>query len=343
MPIDTFNLEDYFEDDTDIVNDHPILMGREIFTSFSLTGLNRSPITKLMAYILAGYEMDGVPTAPLNDISVSTIAERLLVDGSFAIFEGNFIEDIYYMNTDIGITVITYIRGSDNEILDNRKRVYLDLGTVVDIMDMRYEDGGWTIEAEYISNSSLSVYIGDSGLLYYPQKVYWRLEEIEETIKKATGKSALANIISGDFVGSITKARRAFNAGEPNVWVPGKEVKVTHMMSSDIVSFLLQEGQWLLARYKESMLDYVDRDAVQMSGVSRRYQILPTLQFVSNTRDKIIDIYSEHGAQVTFEPFSVLDTKEKADEIANIERARELEAITDEELRGRIRDLMSFK
>jgi len=334
---------------TQTEHDYPIVTGREIYSLMSITGLNRSPVNKLTAYIMAGEALEGEAQKPLTDIPPTTMAKHLLIDGSVAIFMGKFIYDIIYIDND---KVVTNIRDEDGVLLSGHRRVYIKFSNIVIVIDQEIKNKEWTTTSEMPFTASeagvkttdemLFILPNDKGLLWPSQKTFFRLEEIEKTIKGETDSSALATIITGSYTGNMDQAKAAFAANKKRIFIPGADIGVHNVFNGDAVEKLMVEHEGLLKLYRESMYDYLSPDTITMSGVSRRLAMLPTLQFVSIQRKLLIDIYGEHGAALTFEPFSILDSQEKQTELANVQYAYDVGAITDDEFKVRIRHLMSF-
>ena len=335
------------------VGSYPILSGREIYDLHTITGLNRSPIGKLSAYVLAGETVEGVVNAPLVNIKPSTIVNHLLVDGSFAIFLGSFLKDIVYINESL---VITNIRNDEGLVADGYRRMYMKFDNAIIVVDQELVNSEWKTvdEFEYTSGTMgykdvdemFLIYPNDRGLLYYNQKTFFRLEEIERTIKNETDDSSLSTVISGNYTGNMAQAQTAFDKAsrsrKKKIWLPG-DINVHNIFNGDAVDKMIMESAGLLILYREAMFDYISPETVAMSGISRRLAMLPTIQYTSIIRKQVTELYLEHGVVIEFETFSLIDSTEKEIELRNIEFAYEKGAITDDEYHLRIRTLMSFK
>lgn len=331
------------------VEDHEyeIITGREIFEQMSYTGLNRTPIMKLMSFITAGIVIEGSP--PPFDV-VET-AERLLVDGSFAVFitsqfatedNGDFIEDVCHVEPGLIYQMLRDKGDERGRLLKDTRRVYKLEGATWEIWDEENRNNtGWTKVADVAECPAEFIlpYENGCGLLYPVQNLYHRLEELQCTIRGQSTSDALRTIISG-FVGNLDSVEAAFMSGRKVLNIPGN-VTVTRLRSTEAVSQLLEESHDLERKYDEGVNDYLAAEDTVESGVARRLKMSPMLQFVKNQRARLVDIFDPFSVVLNFDKVQVQTVDERTAEYNLLKLMRDDGVIDDTEFKARSLDLTS--
>jgi hypothetical protein len=311
------------------------MTGREIFNQLSYTGLNKIPVIKLLAFIKAGMQVSG--TLPFNK---KEIPERLLVDGSFVWWLDQFLEDLYSVTETKIIQGLRVDGDSTKPLIRDMRRVFMLNESNWFITDEKYTEQKWQVVKQVgsIKADDLFVFPNEEGILYPMQKLYHRMEEIEQLVRVQTGRSALSMIVSG-FVGDIDQARTEFESDSTVKFMPG-ETKVDRVHATEAVNHLLLDMASLLALYKEGCFDYTAAEDTVESGVSRRLKMAPMLEFVTVTRGYIEEIFAYFQASVVFDRLQIQTIGERTAEYSLLVMMRDAQVITPQEFTERSLDLI---
>lgn len=338
--------------------------GRQIYEFVSRTALNRSSISDLQSFILAGVQADPVAKIPFP---IEDTSERLLVDGSLAynIENGEWINDITSMklkrmkeggeSKDIdalpelesGIFT-TLVRDKIKGEPRHKFRLLYELENELwTITLQKFEDGKWmranqsdaedgeiTVDA---SKDQIFAFENGRGLLYWAQRVFFRLEEIQSTTKFMTEKDMLQRIIFG-YVGDKDKAKAALTGPDPNIFMPGG-VRVQTATGSAVIDSLLTQSDKLENFWRKAMKDTIAADDSAESGVARRLKMMPMLQFIRVTRRQLELIYGSFNVKLTFDKVRVQTIDERAAEYNLLKQMRADGVIKDDEFERAAKDL----
>lgn len=307
------------------VSPFPIMSGRDLYNHRSLTGQNRSPIADLISYTLAG--MRGPDVLPFDP---DEVCELRLVDGSGATFNGRWLPDVF---ADDESFFIQYLR-DDDYILDfrvdgadmtqvkaNRWREW-SKAEAWSVHDVYFDEMGRVKKTEPVSIAGLDtadirVYPNDRGILYYPQEVFWLLEESKATQRRLMRGSNVLPIIDSDAAAETWGT--AFNTARNAVVAPYD--KINFPVSSSTMQALTSESDGALSNWLDS-LNVVEKDAPQRpSGRDREIRTRAMVNFIRTLRDDIKAIYQDFGIAVEFtEQVIIASAAERIQELDLIER-----------------------
>lgn len=336
--------------------------GRQIYEFVSRTALNRSSISDLQSFILAGVQADPVSKMPFP---IEDTSERLLVDGSLAynIENDEWIDDITSMKLkrvkggdasqdvdalpelESGTFTTLVLDKITNEPRHKFRMLYELEGETWTITLQEFVDGEWitakkakddetTVEA---SKDQIFAFENGRGLLYWAQRVFFRLEEIQSTTKFMTSQRMLKQMIFG-YAGDIDKAKAALGGPDPTIFLP-RGTTVQTATGSGIIDSLLKQGDKLEDYWRKAMKDTIAADDSAESGVARRLKMMPMLQFVRVTRRQLELIYGGFGVKLTFDKVRVQTVDERAAEYNLLKQMRLDGVITDDEFNRAAKDL----
>ena len=319
--------------------------GREIFEELSITGLNRSPIETLTSLISADSELNQAPAVTdWPEIPLAVICEYVLVDGSFAVrYTGDKKADEPYVFlkdcVEIHKTKIVQQLRNERGLLSEIVRVYEKGEKNWTVKDIRnYEKPDAQIQkTEKYPVALLIAYPYGQGLLYWNQKTYRRLEEIEQSIRQQTGPASLSMIITG-FAGSVTQARSTFGKGPKIVGIPGN-VTVHRVASNTTADQLMSNSEGLLTKYYKNMHLVEVSETSTMSGRSRKIAMMPMLSYVESIRAVLDEVYELLGYEVSWGGIDVLETAELISQLDFLKRGRDEGHLDDQEYRRKVRAL----
>ena len=333
-------LEDFNVSSTG-ATEFPSLTGREVYDEESISTLNKLPVTMLGNFTLAGVDFDERPP-----IDIKVLTADLLIDGSlvyidktYADTENSALIDVgeqFYRITNVEIfnenhfierlgekIVREYRLGASNWALNDIKNYGKKDATVVKSMTLPF--------------ASLLVVVNGVGILQPYNQTYQRLEEIENTLRDQTTKTALSTIIGGA-TGNSQGVKDAVRQGHQLLLFPNKDITVAKVGDSRITDQLLKQKDDLRKMYFKAM-SIVDIDETgDLSGVSRRLTMIPTINVVTFNRKLILRIYDELGydGTITFAPMSLMDAKEKMLELEFLEKLKAVTGMSQEEFIKRV-------
>lgn len=314
--------------------DYPVMLGRDIYTSRSMTGQNRAPIQDLISYTISGIEnMDFRPDA-------ETVCESLLVDGSFVLLypesagvdaEPEFMADTYVPEPG---KIIRYLRNKSGVLelhapLGNLDKVYspkwvemtLEGGSWVQRLWHMRADGPEELEPDdgelaAIPAEQIYAHPGGRGILYWAQDVYHRLQENKLIQTDVLSGVNLLPIAIGEF-GDPESIRQAVNTARRILVLTG-DGTIDRSVANSVAGFLGNESDQLRADWYDS-LNVVEQTQSERPVASDRSIRMRTMQrFVMRKRKELERVFSDWGILLNFDKL-VIDTAD--------ERLKELELL----------------
>ena len=336
----------------------PILTGRQIWNQLSITGLNRSPVNILSAFITTDFEADiknPEHADPIMEdqpaISVIEMTEYLLVDGSFVIMElpkPNEDGDkwVILKNVFQPIRVNKFVQG----IEDKKTGDLIDTSIMVRLFSRKDVKANWLVQdirnpqkkdetvmsTKTLPNEAVFPWVNKvhpSGLLVPNQNTYQRIEEIEEQIRVQTGPASLALIVTG-YLGDIEQARETFSRGARIIFVPG-QATITRVASNNVADQLTTRSDKLITLYFKNTNVATVEDTSNISGVSRKILMTPQISEVNRQRAMIKQIYSHWDIEVSFGGVELLTPEEKSKELDVLKRGRDEGILTEPQWKKR--------
>ncbi len=272
------------------------ITGREVFEEISISGLNRSPIEILTAFITADSTIEQTGATVWPEIPTEKICENVLVDGSIAMrYTGDEKADEPYVFlrdcVEIHRSLIVQKLRDDRGRVTNVTRVYEKTESEWIVKDVTgYGTGHELVQSteSYPLEMILSYPYGE-GLLYYNQKTYRRLEEIEESLRQQTGPASLSLIVTG-YAGDWPKAQDTFAKGAKIIGIPGN-ADVHRVSANNTADQLMRSSLDLMQKYLKNMHLVEVSETSTMSGKSRKLAMMPMLNYVNTIRMVLDEIY----------------------------------------------------
>lgn len=323
------------------------LTGREMYEIESISTLNKLPVTLLASYVLAGFNAEAPETLPTDPI---TLAQDFLIQGSIVFIRKQFADIENSQLIDIGND---YFRLEEVEIINERHfvefiskditRVYtlgVSTWSVVDIKNMDTKNEVVLLRGT-LDADAIIVLVNGVGILEPYNKTYQRLEEIEDTLRGQTTKAALTTIVGGA-AGNKADVKKAIRDGHTLMMFPTSNISVHRVGDSQITDQLLRQQDSLMKRYFRAMSIVELEEAKQLSGVARRITMIPTINVVQFNRQLMLRVLKEMGYTntITFSPISIMDTKEKIEEINFLTMIKPLINMDEKEYQRRLKDLL---
>jgi hypothetical protein len=346
MAPENLNFMDVPQPVLDSSTDYAPIEGRKIFEEMSITGLNRSPIEILTAFITAESDIDG--SSPIwPEIPLAKICEYVLVDGSFALrYTGDtadlkadepyvFLKDCVEIHRNL---IIQKLR-NDNGVITDIVREYTREGDMWTVRDIR---GYGTQHAQVVAIESypadmLIAYPYGKGLLYPNQKTYRRLEEIEESIRKQTGPASLSLIVTG-YTGDWRKAHNTFSQGASIIGIPGN-VDVHRVAANNTTQDLIQDRNGLYSLFIDNMHLIKVSETAAISGRARIIAMRPMLSYVSTIRMVLDEIYALLGYTIEWGGIDVREIAELSAELDFLDKGLNAQILSIEEHQVKARAL----
>ena len=319
----------------------PILSGREVFKTRSITGLNKAPVETHVDYVVSDYspedDADDLPI-PLDDI-----AEALVVDGSLITLLDNkgqnpeLLENIFIYSLDHFIQLL----GANKEWKEVTREWTLN-GTKWKVQDwIYYEDekkrkpvgNSYIISAERVY-----VFPNKNGLLFKAQDTFHRLEEIELRLRKATN-TAIVIVVKG-FVKDRQQAADAIDSEDSHVLFVGNS-DVQLVANTALADQFLADFNNLFPRYADLMKIVNTSDASTMSGIARRLVMKPMLAYTERLKAQCQKIYIEaFGVELDFEQTVTRTTEEIRADYELLKQMRDDGTLSQEEFMKRAAKLL---
>ena len=318
--------------------------GRKIFEELSITGLNRAPIETLTAFITADSEMNQKGATVWPEVPLADVCQQILVDGSFAMrYTGDEKADKPYLFLRDCLEIHRYkivqrLRDEADHLTDIH-RVYEKGEKSWTVRDVKGYGSQYpqTINTETYPLEAVLAYPYGKGLLYYNQKTFRRLEEIQESIRANTGPAALSLIVTG-YTGDWKRAHDTFTTGARVIGIPGN-ADVHRVASNNTTSDLLANDAQLLPTYLENMHLVKVSETAQISGKSRIIAMKPMLNYVQTIRTVLDEVYAMLGYEITWGGLDVTDTAEKVAELDFLKRGYDERILSEQEYRQKSRAL----
>jgi len=353
MPVQFDPLAEYnFDPGGDGAQDFELTTGRVIYDSYSISTLNKLPVSILHAFTTAGVSWDGQLPVQLNPI-----VEAVLVDGSVVIIDNQYLDaqhsEFKKISPDRSLLFRTVAVADDQAIqyLTKRSegdaqivRVYIRSASAWMMTD--YTNYGTDKEEKLdeigtMPFDSFYVYPNGTGIIEPYQKTYMRLEEMEDTLRNQTTDSALTVIIGGN-TGGRDEAIKAQRLGHRLLFFPDKDISVNRVADTHITDQLLAQQDSLLRRYFMA-LHIVDVEAnANMSGVARRLSMLPTLNFVDTVRDDVEMIMDDLGytGKISWINLVLTESDESLKRVELVKMVKAEINMTAEEFNRHLRELL---
>jgi hypothetical protein len=319
MPIQMNILEEYVINDE--VKTYAFEPGYEVYCSPSITTLNKLPVRVLQAFITSKMKASDNYYGILPD----DLAESLLVDGSIVVYGGELGHSKQWTVVNTGLA--TYLAE------DGTFHVYMKLANdmwQVIVYEDNTEEKILTV-IPGLASDQLYLYPNGRGILEPVQFTYYRLEEIEQSIRQQTSEAALSLIVSNYQGSDKVKAIREIKQGAKIIFIPGTDVTITRVGSSQVADQLMSEFDRLLPLYLRSTNVPYFNEGSTMSGVSRALMMQPTTRFVDQVQGHMENIYAEWKGTITFGTLTLLTPEERKSELELLTLKRDAGIITPDE------------
>ncbi len=306
----------------------PILTGRELFNHFMISGLNRTPVTHHMSYILGGRTVEENEELPF---SIDKTTEVLIVDGTVVIErfqdeDGNETSPTVFLTNIVFATDRKVIRKIPDQNFEGQTVfvIYTLLPNgfweVVHVVNLGAETQAVIPGSHGEKNpDSFFVFPNSNGLLYDAQYTLNRLEEIKQRIRKVTNNTV--TLIFSGFGGNLQQAKNAVNdEGSDKLFMPSGVTAQT-VATNNVVEQLMLDWVSLLKQYmlEMNMTDF--ELSAQESGIARRMRIQPMLFYVRRQRQNLKAIYKmqpftgEGGIEIEFDSMLTSSPEERQAEL----------------------------
>lgn len=317
---------------------YPIKHGSDIYTYDSMTGLARSPLEDLASYIL------GVVQGGPFSLDPEAMTKQLLSAGSVVVIDPQTEDRRFfpYIYASSERSFIAYLPDDDGclnltALADNLDRVYSPNGNILYTLSGDKWTGQYLDEKGKVAEwpdkikgersfpaERLHVIPNGRGLLYWAQKLFWRLEEIAETERLQMTGPNLVPIISGPGVGDESTASRTLNLARRAMFFPDI-VQVDRIASTAMVQMLID---WFEARKADW---YDNLNAVQLESVQRpvaqygSQQMMSTLRFANRIRDRLRTFYADvYSEEIKFDRIITISGDELTKQIGALQLVREI-------------------
>lgn len=317
---------------------YPIRHGSDIFCYDSMTGLARSPLDDLASYIL------GVTAGGPFSIDPERLCYELLSAGSVVVVDPQD-EELRrfhkYIYAPSEREWIAYLPDSEGCVTLKCQHHNLDMA-YSEGGNIRYKLNGEKWRAEYLDEdgkvkewpeglkdysrdfdtSRIVVIPNGRGLLYWCQKLFWRLEEIAETEKVQMSGPNLAPFLTGD-IGAPELLMAAFAKPNPRFIAAPGNVQIDRVVSTAIVDMLLK---WYDARRSDwlNALNAIDNEAVDRPVAGdRTLRMMSSLRFANRVRDRMRDFYTDtYSEEIKFDRIITLSGDELTKQITALQMLR---------------------
>lgn len=320
------------------------ISGRRIFEQLSITGLNRAPIETLTAFITADSQMNQKGATIWPEVPLAEVCEHILVDGSFAMRYTDdlkadkaylFLRDCLEIHR---LKIVQRLR-DEADYLTNIHRVYEKGEKNWTISDTKGygSQSPQTINTETYPLEAVIAYPYGKGLLWWNQKTFRRLEEIQESIRANTGPASLSLIVTG-YTGDWKRAHDTFTQGAKVIGIPGN-ADVHRVAANNTTQDLLSNNSQLSPTYIENMHMVNVSETLAISGKSRIIAMKPMLNYVTTIRTVLDEVYAMLGYEISWGGLDVTDTGEKVAELDFLKRGYDERILDESEYRQKARAL----
>lgn len=344
--------------------------GREIHDSPSITGLNKTPDKVLKNWILYGahYTSEARPPyAPGRDpLTCAELADYETIDGTLLWVDGAIQTDLLDANRrrivqrlkDVQVqdsagtkacdVIRTYEQGpltgseGENGETEPYDPEYGDI-KAGEWLIVDYKDGKIKAEnriySEVVAGDAIKVILNGSGVYFEAQGTYWRLEEIERTMRQQqTGSNAKTYFMG--IPRNVEESRAALHDGNYETFIPA-DVKISRAGSSPIISQLAEEFGILHGLYLAQM-NITDLSSTPGRPVAddRLYQLSQMLREVEAHRDIMRQACALWGATIEFSEIHVLTVSDRQAEFDLLSAMLAAEVIEDSEFKQKAKRLI---
>jgi len=296
-----------------------IYLGREIYEQFTISGLNRLPVTMLADRACLG----ATPSSP-PPISVYDICESLLVDGGqvYTLIGGDWVRQNKLLHVSDGYIVQELDETDSNDVPLVREWVLSgDKWNLTIWRDYwgdspeRLKKGGGTKPASEVIHMPNGM-----GILYHVQWTYQRLEEISWTVRQETSDFKLSLLIMGP-VGTDPEEALAQldNGARIAKLMSGPGTSVERVGDSRVPDQLANEYNRLAVEYFNNchILD-MSRQPERPVGLDLQLRLEPQINFVEGLRRKISALMEMWGITVDYKKLTTISAQDKQLEINSL-------------------------
>ena len=350
----------------DSARPYTIDTGSELYEQFSITGLNKLPVTIFSNYICAQAVVTAPSTEPAPGIEAMTLSEvtaHRLINGSFVwLNDGGWqlldnlrevcrnkvvqlLEDVQLLGRTGKLTNVyrVYVRKPLYKEPENEALEQADLAgyqwVVTDIDAMTDKPVPNTVPRT-LPDNALHVFDYGLGILYPNQWTYKRLEEIEVSMRKLQSGPGIKTLLHG-FVRNPEGAKAELNSEDSTVSILPGELKVDRMTETSGTQALKTEFDILLALYFADMNITDTAYQPDRPVASDRYLTMgPMLRAVEEYRREIREIMSIWGMEVEYEKLYTMSVADRRMEYDMWVDAESRKFKTPEETKARLNNIL---
>ncbi len=318
---------------------YPIYSGRTIEQQFSISGLNKLPITILEDRACLDTETSDEPPIP-----VEVTCNWQLVDGSLlGTLQGEnwgLEPNLIHVEEELALQEVfvpdplnkrTEILIREYALNENGQNVTITLWQNFNTENpeiVKQPDNPFTKPA-----SEVIFFPNGRGILYPIQWTYKRLEEIRWAIRQETSDFALSNIIVGmvtkdpeSIIAQLMKSRLAI--------VAGKNIQTLKIGDTRVVDQLnVEYAQLEMEYFRGCHIIDTGKQVDRPVAADTRIKLEPQTNFIESVRTKIQEFYSmfPNPITVTFKKLTTMSPADKQMELQNIITARDTRLIKPKE------------
>jgi hypothetical protein len=284
------------------------------------------------SYVENGFRYEGDQPLP---VKLHNLTEALIVDGTIVILlsqaggPGEILKGIHPGASQEFVVQDTGMRQRLTK--KSITREWTRKGSVWHWKD--YTDYGTDMKAIVAeSNSGISdqlfiVYENGPGLFYKPQFLFRRLEEIEEDTRAITRKLKIM-IVAGYTGQDLNKTTNTLGDERNKILQFPQKVDVYYPTSTAAVDQLQTNHERLIALFWKNVHMVELDDSSQASGVARRLVMKPMLNYVTQIRDSVTEIFEMFGVkEYSFDRIVTSTVQERRDELALLMELRNANVI----------------
>lgn len=325
----------------------PVWSGRELYDYSSLTMLNRLAVDEHRAYITRGMVVTPDEDEPRQ--VVQQVVDRLLIDGALVWYAGgqvalpefsgasdeehpllpsvgtvrdcppeahwtpaaelpdggSFLDRVMFCTRDRAVQLVT----------DAWRRVVQWTGSGWAIQEWQQsetDEHKWLlVEQQDVATDAMRLYPGTQGLLVPAQTTFWRLEELQQALRRQTTKGALARIYIGYFGADDDEFEERIASLNDFATLPAGS-QVINTADATVTSLLIDQYNTLFMRFFQGVHLVPSEALKDESGVARGWRFRPTVAFVEQVEDMADRILQDFGIVVDYQPMPVADASELA-------------------------------
>lgn len=319
--------------------------GRQLYDVAMVSTLNKKPVELLKTAVMSTLNLPA--GSKIGSPKLKDVLEYLLVEGSFIIYNGGFVEgEIEYLSTTEAVVE------RDKELYTHMIRV----GSSVYITDfVRYDEekvemnglpieglDGQIGETIVVPGELVVFFPNEKGILEPVQKTLLRIEEIYQTLGRTTPLEAL--IFVTNMSGSVDKLNATISE-KITADKPVAPLSAGCVMQqpdfSNLTTRLFNELNTLEPAYMEATYSY--KTFPQESGVARKFSMQRFTSKVTELQAQCMDIYNQLGVIISFKPLDITETEEDQTQIAGLYEAVDRGVMSLEEASPIIRKLLGLE